>query len=164
MPNAIPITNDSQLLAAIGMDMTDVIDDVAVWLVNRIMESIRDNVYDVAQPPDSPYQRLGLYGGFLGAWQEKASEFVGNYITNTIAMDSELLKYDGDKLQHGNSAVDRTQYMDSLIAEGSGWDLGGNARLRRDYWSEIIQVVENGELDRVLEQAMSRKGIVWQRI
>lgn len=164
MANLTPITNDIDLLRIVGNDLKLVIDDVADWLVKRIQESIMDNVYDIPQPADSPYERLGLNGGFLGAWEAEASSFVGNYITNLIAMDWKLMKYNGENLQHGNEAVDRRQYMDSLIAEGSGWDIGGNAMLARDYWSEIVRIVETGELDSVLERFMTAYGISFMRV
>ena len=162
MANPMPITNDIDLLRIIGGDFQEVIENVATWLVNRIMDSIRDNVYDV--PEGDYYQRLGLNGGFLGAWEHEAVEFVGNYVSTTIGMNPSLMTWGKEEHQHGNTVDDRREYLDSYIAEGSNYDFGGNAAMKRDYWSEIVQVVESGELDNQLERFMSLKGIVWQRI
>ena len=162
MSNPTPITNDIALLAIVGGDLTEVVENTAEWLVNRIMDSIRDNVYDV--PEGEYYQRLGLNGGFLGAWEHEAVEFVGNYITTKIGMNPALMIYNPEEHQHGNTVEDRREYLDAYIAEGSNYDFGGNAALKRDYWSEIIQVVESGELDNQLERFMTAKGIVWQII
>ena len=164
MPNAIPITNDTQLLAAIKFDMTDVIENVADWLVKRIQESIMNNVYDV--PEGDYYQRLGMNGGFLGAWEQEATQFVGNYLSVFVGMNPALMTYNADEHQHGNSVEDRREYMDTYIAEGTtgSYDFGGNAAMKRDYWTEIVRVVESGELDGILEKFMTAKGIVWRRI
>lgn len=149
------------LLQVIGEDLADVIDNVATWLVDRIMDSIRDNVYNY--PESEYYERLGLNGGFLGAWEHEAVEFIGNYISVMIGMNPQLMDYNPEKHQHGNSVEDRREFMDTLIATGSEYDFGGNAALKRDYWSEIVRIVESGELDNQLERFMSAKGIVWQR-
>jgi len=160
----IPITNDAMLLAIVGEDFKEVIENVATWLVDRIMDSIRDNVYDV--PEGNYYQRLGLNGGFLGAWEHEAVEFVGNYVSTKIGMNPALMTWGKEEHQHGNLNDDRREFMDQYIAEGTtgSYDFGGNAALKRDYWSEIISIVESGQLDSQLEKFMSMKGIVWQRI
>lgn len=160
----LPITNDAMLLKIIGNDFVDVIDNTADWLVKRIQESIMNNVYDV--PEGDYYQRLGMNGGFLGAWEQEATQFVGNYISVFVGMNPALMTYNADEHQHGNSVEDRREFMDTYIAEGTtgSYDFGGNATIKRDYWSEIIQVVESGELDSQLEKFMSMKGMVWQRI
>lgn len=173
MVSSIPITNDAMLLAVIGADLQDVVDDTATWLVTRIQDSIMEHVYQEPQSPNSSYKRLMWDGGLIGAWGKEATEFVGKYITTTIAMlsddfpkilDATRVEYNPDNLQHGNESVDRSADIAQYIIEGSNWDIGGNATMKRDFWSEIIAVVENGELDSQLERLMSLKGIVWQRI
>jgi len=163
MANLTPITNDIDLIRIVTADMGDVLDDLADWLVKKIVEEIQDKVYDVPQPEDSPYQRLGLKGGFIGAWEADASEIIGNCVTNFIRMHPELLQWHGENLQHGNKEVDRTRYMDSLIAEGSGWDIGGNAMMSRDYWSDVARLVESGEIDSILERFFISHGIAFRR-
>jgi len=79
-------------------------------------------------------------------------------------MNPALMTYNADEHQQGNSVEDRREYMDTYIAEGSNYDFGGNAAMRRDYWSEIVRVVESGELDGILERFMTARGIVWRRI
>jgi hypothetical protein len=150
------------LLKIIGNDFVDVIENVADWLVKRIQESIMNNVYDV--PEGDYYQRLGMNGGFLGAWEQEATQFVGNYVSVFVGMNPALMTYNADEHQHGNSVEDRREFMDTLIASGDGYDFGGNAAMKRDYWTEIVRVVESGELDGILERFMTAKGIVWRRI
>ena len=158
----IPINSSEMLLQVLGADMVKVIDDVAKWIVMQIKISIMSNVYNY--PPSEDYVRLAEDGGFLGAWEQEATTFAGNYISAKIGMNPDLMDYNPEEYQHGNSGEDRRDRLDEYIAMGSGYDFGGNASMKRDYWSPIEQMVDDGSLDETLEWAFRKNGISFLRV
>jgi hypothetical protein len=157
------ITNDAILMQVLGNDFMRIVDDLSKWLVQQIKMSIWANVYMVGNEP-SMYERLGEDGGFLGAWENETAKFIGNYVSSKVGMNPDLMDYNPDMHQHGNPSEDRREYMDELIAMGDGYDFGGNAMMRRDYWSTIAEMIDSGELDSVFESIMTKHGIKFERI
>lgn len=157
------ITNDAMLLKIIGEDLKKVIDDMSQWVVERVQESIFKNVY--SYPETDTYKRLGFDGGFIGAWAKEVTDLVGNIITNNISMVPSMMEYNPDEHQHGNSVEDRREYMDKFIAEANtgSYDFGGAASVRRDYWTEVENAINNGEFDNQLEKIMVLHGISFIR-
>jgi hypothetical protein len=161
MVNPSLITNDAMLMQIIGEDMKAVIDDMSQWVVERIQDSIFKNVY--SYPETDTYHRLGFDGGFIGAWAKEITEFVGNYISNSISMVPSMMEYNPDEHQHGNSVEDRREIMDDIVMRGREYDFGGAASVPRDYWSEIEAAINSGEFDNQLEKIMTMHGILFMR-
>lgn len=157
------ITNNETLIETVGNDLKDVIEDVSTWLLWQIIMTVESNVYNVGSDPIF-YERLEFDGGFLGAWSRETTQFVGNYISNTIGFDPTRIIYNPKKHQHGNSVKDRHTDMAYLIEHGTGYDFGGNASMRREFWFEIEKIINDGTLDSVLEAKMTQKGIVWLKV
>jgi hypothetical protein len=157
----IPITNDAMLLAVVGADMVKVIDDVSEWLLGQIYQSLLTNVYSY---PTGSYERLEDNGGLLGAWKKETIEFVGNYISQQVGFDYTMLDYVAENHQHGNLSEDRRESIPRLVEEGAGYDFGGNATMKREFWSIVEQSLEDGSLDGIVENSFRKRGIVFQRI
>lgn len=161
MPNAIPITNNIALLDVIGRDMEKVIADVVNAIIEIIKKSILENVYDL--PKGEEYERLGEYGGFLGAWDAEEIQRVGNLISSRISMNPDLMKYDAEQHQHGNLSEDRRDRMDKIILFGRDYDFGGNASAPRDYWTFVENWIDSGQADFYIERAFNKYGIAFRR-
>jgi len=157
------ITNDAMLIQILGDAMSRVIDDLKQDFVEIIKKSIEENVYN-PYPEGPNYDRLYENGGFLGAWTADETKRFGNMITARVDMNPELLSPPGDGHHHGNPYVDRRNEMDRIIMEGTDWDIGGAARIPRDYWTFVEQWIETGQADWYLERAMTKHGICFQRI
>jgi len=157
------ITNDAMLINFLSKDFGKVIDDLGKWLVGQVKQSVISNVYMVGNEPVM-YQRLENNGGFLGAWEKEATVFAGNYISAKVWMNPDKLTYNEELHQHTNLTGIERRNLDELIMMGDGYDFGGNAALRRDYWSEIQTLVESGEMDSIFEFFMAKHGIKFERI
>ena len=167
MASGVPITNDIQLMAAFSAEMTAIVDELTEWLLTQVRMSVEANVY--SYPEGSMYERLGADGGFLGAWGKEVAKFASSYIESMVGIDplgalqlegATAMQYNPDMHQHGNSVGDdRREGLAQLIESGTGYDFGGNAAIPRDFWSPIIQIVEDGSLDVVLENLFGKHGI-----
>jgi len=159
MASGIPITNDIQLMAIFSAEMTAIVDELTDWLLNQVRMSIDTNVYSkYSQSPN--YDRLGMEGGFIGAWEKEVATFAGKYINSKVDMNPLAMVLNAEKHQHGNLAgEDRRENMAEIIESGTEWDIGGAARIPRDFWSPIEQMVTDGSLDVVLENLFGKHGI-----
>jgi hypothetical protein len=156
-----PATNDFELTVMLGEVFKSVVSDVSDFILQQIQMSILSSVYSY---PEGQYERLGMDGGFLGAWTKDISDFAYSYIVSTIAMDATKMIYDSEKHQHGNSVEDRRVEMDVDIAEGTNYDYGGNASIPRDYWTVIDQIVTDGSLDKIVEDSMMAHGLNFVKV
>ncbi len=160
----VDINDDIQFMDIIGDVMTEVIDDVASWLLQKIQDTVQEEVYD-AYPKGKMYKRLGKSGGFLGAWEKNTQKIVADYIESNIGFAPDRMIYDPEEHQHGSIVDgDRRKQMVDLIQSGSGYDFGGNAAEERPFWNLIEEVVQDGSLDFEIERAMTKRGLSWERI
>jgi len=157
MASGVPITNDVQLIAVFAAEMTEIVNELTDWLLTQVRMSVEASVY--SYPEGSMYERLGADGGFLGAWEKEVAKFASSYIESSVGINPLAMVLNAERHQHGNVGEDRRAEMADFISTGTGYDFGGNAAIPRDFWSPIIQIVEDGSLDVVLENLFGKHGI-----
>jgi hypothetical protein len=151
------INNDNELSQAIGKDMEKALKVVSNYLVNQTRMSVEEKVY-YAWPATKWYDRLEGKGGFLGSWDSEISPFDGTSVKSKIFSNPEKMVYNGSKFQHGNDFTDRRKDLAEYIAEGTHYDWLGDSpndtSFARDYWTPVLEQLDDGSVERVLENSM----------
>ena len=156
------ITNDTELSQAIGKDMEKVVKKVSNYLVNQTRMSVEEKVYR-AWPETKWYDRLEGKGGFLGSWDDEISPFDGTSVVAKIFSNPQRMIYNGTKFQHGNDFTDRRQNLAEYIAEGTHYDWLGDSpndnSFARDYWTPVLEQLQDGSVEQVLDNSMKSIGL-----
>ena len=120
-----------------------------------------DNVYSWPEKLTEPkYHRLWKDGGVLGSFTKEISAFAGNYVEAKVFSDPNLMIYNPEEHQHGDSVgTDRRENVLQYIEEGTDFDFGGNAQFPRHFWGVIENMLNDGTLDSVFESLMAQNGI-----
>jgi hypothetical protein len=151
--------NDTSLMLAIYADMENVFEDAS----NQVTERVRDFVEEAVYNPFSQgkYKRLGMNGGFLGSWRNSKLENIASLsLAYEIYSDPNLMVYDPILFQHGNMFEDRRDIMDEAIEEGTDYDFDETAAsIKRDYWSLVLNMLEDGSMDKIIKESFYKSGI-----
>ncbi len=173
----IVIDNDEKLTAVLLREMSEVINDIAEILVVKLKEIIERVVYNPFNP--KVYNRLKEYGGFLGSWEDTSkADIYGNTVTSTIESNPSKMAINRENFQHGSVLWDGEyysdirQYLDRMINEAG--DLVGNLwgskdppawwKSPRPYWDEFLALLENGEVNRLVEEEFHKRNILFERV
>ena len=154
--------NDIELMDAIGRDMKLVIDEVASKILEMLIDSINQVVYDAGVP--HLYRRLEMNGGLSGEWRKSNAEIIGNEIISTIDSDPTTLVVDPENFVHGSNhweMDDISGLLNEIIIEGKSGPYFGEGFWRepRDFWSPIIAMLEDGTVDSMIAESMIKNGI-----
>ena len=165
----MPITNDDQLNAIILNDLKGIIDEVAEKVFLKLRESIQQNVYDAGTP--TTYNRQLDNGGLLGSFAKQNVSLVGQVAESKIDQDPMSMNNDSDNFIHGSNfwqgGDDVREYLTDWIIKGRP-DIGsyfgeGFWRSPRNFWQPMIDMINNGDVDRMIESAFNSRGIIWRK-
>ena len=155
--------NDAALEMAILKDLDKVLTEVA----EEILEMLKENIFSIVYEPYEPSMYIRGYasGGFLGSWEvgDSETEAIKNVLEAKIFSNPDEM--DSGGFHHGNEDVDRREFMDAVIAEGTDYDfltLTGDDwwRQPRDYWSPTIRELDAGYFDKLVERTLRGRGLI----
>ena len=169
------IKNEIELKIMILNRMKPVIDMV----VDEILESLKKNIDKKVYNSYSPtfYQRLGDNGGLRDLWEEKGSKIIGGKVVGEIKEDPERLTINEDLFQHGSSDLyeyggkswyknDIRDILAYIVIEGKSGNLFGDGEWRkpRDFWHPLIDELDDGKINQIIEKAFRKHKIKFIRI
>lgn len=164
------ILNDAQLDAQLLFDFKGIIDEVTYKILLKLRESIEREVYDAGTPsPNDGYRRLKYMGGLIGSFEKLDTNILGRTVEGSIKQDPMTMVNDPDNFTHGsnfwNVTDDIRTMLSDIIIGGKSGDLFGPGfwRSPRDFWTPIIEMLTNGEVDKLIENAMTTRGIIWRK-
>lgn len=165
----IGIDNEQALKAVILLQMKPVVD----YVVDEILESLKKNidkhVYNSYSPVEGGYQRLGDDGGLRNLWENKKSEIKDGKVIGTVKEEPERLVTNADLFQHGSNYWERTDIRDliaHIVIEGKSGDLFGEGEWRkpRDFWHPLIDKLDAGQVNKLIEKAFKKYKIKFVKI
>jgi hypothetical protein len=165
--------NDA-LMARIRQDMLDVTRVSAEWLTDKVQESVQTNVYDAWEwEEDHPRTYERTYQ-FLNSWEPERTSITKDSVAYLIHSEPSKMFWNPDMYQHGSDYRDRTENMDENIQEGKNYDFFGGASeddeygedtdeedtgLARDYWSDVVEYIDQDVLDLKFAQGLTKLGL-----
>jgi hypothetical protein len=167
----MPILNDAQLNQILLDDFKDIIEKVSKVLFQKLRDSIEEKVYDAGFP--AAYIRYRDDGGLLGSFLKDNTSIDGQTVKTSIYQDamSMVQHIEGDRTDfvHGSEywvMTDIRSILTDIIIQGKSGPLFGQGfwTEERDFWTPIIELLNNGEVDRMIEASMSAHGMIWRRI
>lgn len=174
----MPILNDIQLNTMLINDFESIVTEVTEQLYKKLRQSIQEEVYNAGTPdPVDGYKRNMDNGGLLGSFYKENTKVEGQIIEGEINQDPMSMVHDPDSFTHGSNVWDGGDDvrdiladivragMDNTIHPHVGTYFGfGFWSLPRDFWTPIENMLTNGELDQMIEKAMTIRGINWIKI
>jgi hypothetical protein len=162
------ILNDQQLTAIVVLDMTDIINEVADQLLKKLKDSggfIETIVYGAGSP--SWYPRQKESGGLLGAYDKTDATVAGTTITAEVGEHPERMTFDPENFIHGSyywkdGTTDIRKILSDIITEGTSGPLFGDTGFwmsPRDFWQPLLDMLESGEVDTMIESAFTKRKI-----
>lgn len=165
MPNMI--MNDQELTAIVVLDMTDIINEVAEELLKKLTWNgglIDTIVYGAGYP--SVYQRQGANGGLLGAFDKTDAVVRGTTITAEVGEHPDRMTFDPENFIHGSfywqeGLTDIRRLLTDIITKGLSGPLFGEGywRSSRDFWQPLLDMLEDGTIDSMIESGFAKRGI-----
>ena len=161
--------NDDQLNAKLLFDFTDIIDEVTYKILLELRKSIEKEVYGAGTPSPDGYNRLMYSGGLIGSFEKYRTKTSGQVVQGMIDQNSYSMTLDSDEFIHGsnywNVTDDIRTMLSDIIIEGKSGGLFGPGfwRQPRPFWQPIIDMLTNGEVDKLIENAMTTRGIIWRK-
>ena len=166
------IENDAQLNAILIKDFEDIVNTVTDQIFKKLRESIEDVVYGAGIP--TTYSRYKDDGGLLGSFDESQIKITGNIIEKSIDQNHlEMVRHvSGDKsdFTHGSEYFgdvdDVREFLTDWIINGDSGPLFGTGFWRepRNFWKPIMDLFEDGSINRMVEGMMSAKGMKWIKV
>lgn len=157
--------NDA-LMDRIRQDMIDVTKASAEWMATKVQESVWENVYEGWEwDADHPRTYERTYQ-FVNSWYPEKGIGNKNESIYFIESNPSRMIWNPIMYQHGSNATDRTEEMDENIQEGKYYDFRGgsdpskpNANLARDYWSDVVEYIDQDVLDIKFAQGLTKLGL-----
>jgi len=160
------ILNDQQLTAIVVLDMTDIINEVADQLLKKLKDDgglIESIVYGAGSPAWYPRQKES--GGLLAAYDKTEAVVAGTTITAEVGEHPDRMTVDSVGFIHGSEYWDITDIrslLTEIITEGKSGPLFGNDgfwRGSRDFWKPLIDMLEDGTVDSMIESGFTKRKI-----
>lgn len=163
------IKNETQLKAIMLSQMKSVVDMVVDEILESLKKNIDKKVYNSYSPVEGGYQRLGDNGGLRDLWEEEKSKIKNSKIIGEIKERPERLVLNEDNFQHGSRFWYRNDIRDMLayiVIEGKSGDLFGEGAWRkpRDFWHPLIDKLDAGQINKMIEKAFRKHKIKFIRI
>jgi len=168
----MPIYNDDMLNALLMLDLNSIIEEVTDKILQKLQESIEENVYDAYSNPDRQYNRNKYDGGLIGEFVPIPAKTVGNIITASIEETPELMIMDLSEESpiHGSIYKGKTwdkireALADMIIKGTSGIRFGeGDWTEPRDFWTPVIKMFDDGTVRGMVDDAFTTRGIKFIR-
>jgi hypothetical protein len=165
------IDNDDFLNNVLLIEFKDIIDEVTNEVLEKLKEIIDQEVYSKGNP--SKYDRQMDDGGLRGSFIiPENSNIVGQLVQSHIEHDPNSMTHDPDNFIHGSNSWKygndvRDFLADMIINGGSGTPHVGDKfgsgfwTSARDFWTPFLQILEDGTIDRIIENQFNNRGIEW---
>ena len=170
------IDNDDALNAMVMKDLYDIIDEVTDQLLEKLKEKIDEEVYGAGTPSKKKngYIRRMDNGGLRGSFEKSSTIKSMQSVTNSIEHFPENMDLDSDNNVHGSNFWEggkdiRSILVDMIINGGSGTPHvgdrfgGGFWTDSRDFWTPFLEMLTDGTVNKLIESAFDKRGIVWIR-
>jgi hypothetical protein len=165
----MPITNDIQLNAIVLNDLKSIVDEVTEKVYQKLRESMLKIVYGAGVP--NVYDRQMDNGGLLGSFDKHSAKVAGQNVEGSIDQDPSGMTINPDQFIHGSNFFDKgddvRDYLTGMIITGRpdiGPYFGENWwREPRDFWTPMMDLINNGDVDRMIEAAFNSRGIIWKK-
>jgi len=166
------IDNDDALNAIVMKDLYDIVDEVADQLLEKLKEKIDEEVYGAGSP--SKYIRRMDNGGLRGSFEKSNTIKSMQSVTNSIEHFPETMDLDSDNNVHGSNFWEggkdiRNILVDMVINGGSGTPHVGDRfgsgfwTDSRDFWTPFLEMLKDGTVNKLIENAFDKRGIIWIR-
>jgi hypothetical protein len=163
----MPFMNDEELNNVLLKEFQEIMDYVSQNILDKIIESMDDVVYDAGTP--AKYKRNRMNGGLLGSFKRDDAKIKGQTIESLVEHDPNSMKFNPMEYTHGSFYYDPTdirEFLITIIREGKSGPLFGSGYWmeNRDFWNPVIENIKNGSYDYIIEQEMDSRGIIWKKI
>ena len=166
------IDNDEALNAIVMKDLYDIIDEVADQLLEKLKEKIDEEVYGAGSP--STYVRRMDNGGLRGSFEKSNTTKSMQSVANSIEHFPGTMDLDSDRNVHGSNFWDggkdiRNILVDMIINGGSGTPHVGDRfgsgfwTDSRDFWTPFLEMFKDNTVNKLIENAFDKRGIIWVR-
>jgi len=166
------IKNETQLKLIMLNQMKSVMDMIVDDILELLKKNIDKKVYNAFSPVK--YERLGNNGGLRDLWQEEKSKTVGGRVIGEVKESPERLILNQDNFQHGSKFKRQEGWYESdirealaeIVIEGKSGDLFGDGKWRkpRDFWHPLIDKLDAGQINQIIEKAFKKHKIKFIRI
>lgn len=166
------IKNDVELNVTLIKDFADIVNTLTDQIFKKLRENIEEIVYDAGTP--TTYSRYRDDGGLLGSFDQSKIKISGNIIEKSVDQNPlEMVRHiPGDKsdFTHGSEYFgdvdDVRELLTDWIINGDSGILFGTGFWRepRNFWKDIMDLFEDGSIDRMVEGMMSAKGMKWIKV
>jgi len=159
--------NDKQITNFFTSEMKLILDEVAEKIILELQKKIDEKVYNGFTP--TTYSRQMDNGGLRDLWQAKPSKKRGDTVKVKIEEEPDLMTHDPDNFIHGSNYWTKNDIRDilsNIVIEGKSGDLFGDGEWRqpRDFWTPLIDMLDSGEINKMLESGFKSRGINFIRI
>jgi len=160
------IESDDQLMAVLRAEFISIIDVVTMKLLDKLSGDsglLEQIVYSPYNP--SEYSRQGRTGGLLGEWDKTNAIANGNIISSEITEYPDRLNHDPEDFIHGSNysklGDDIREVLSEIVFEGKSGPFWGEGfwRSPRDAWTPFIALLDDGTVDKMLENEFRIRGI-----
>jgi hypothetical protein len=157
-------TDPKQLNEMLMKDMSVVVNAVVDEIIEELKKKMDEIVYS-----DSPavYPRQYSMGGLYELWEKSDGKGSKNSLSYEIKEHPENLSHFPKSFIHGSKYWKkgddiRGMLADLVIGGGSGPFFGaGFWTDARDFWTPLIEMIENGEFEAIIERTFKSLGIIY---
>lgn len=160
--------NDTQVTNFFTSEMKKVLDIVAEKMILKLQEKIDEKVYNSFTP--TTYNRQMDNGGLRDLWRANPSRRKGDKVSVKVKEEPEFLTHTPEEFIHGSNhskkGDDIRKVLAEFVLEGESGDLFGDGvwRDKRDFWTPFIDMLDDGEINTIIEDAFTAVGINFIRI
>ena len=163
------IKNETVLKTIMLNQMKSVMDMVVDEILESLKKNIDKKVYNSFSPSKDGYQRLGDNGGLRDLWEEEKAKIKNGKVIGEVKEKSERLVLNEDLFQHGSRFWYQNDIRDMIayiVIEGKSGDLFGEGKWRkpRDFWNPLIDKLDSGQINQIIEKAFRKHKIKFIRI
>ena len=163
------IKNETVLKTIMLNQMKSVMDMVVDEILESLKKNIDKKVYNSFSPSKNGYQRLGDNGGLRDLWEEEEAKIKNGKVIGEVKEKPERLVLNEDLFQHGSRFWYQNDIRDMIayiVIEGKSGDLFGDGKWRkpRDFWHPLIDKLDSGQVNQIIEKAFRKHKIKFIRV
>jgi hypothetical protein len=165
----VKIKNETVLKTIMLNQMKSVMDMVVDEILESLKKNIDKKVYNSFSPSKNGYQRLGDNGGLRDLWEEEEAKIKNGKVIGEVKEKPERLVLNEDLFQHGSRFWYQNDIRDMIayiVIEGKSGDLFGEGKWRkpRDFWHPLIDKLDAGQINQIIEKAFRKHKIKFIRV
>jgi hypothetical protein len=160
---ATGFTDPKQLNEMLMKDMSVVVNAV----VDEIIKELKKKMDEIVYSNDPAwYPRQYSNGGLYELWEKSKGKGSKSSLSYEIKEHPENLTNEPDAFIHGSNYWESTDIrgmLAGLVIEGGSGPLFGEGFWRgpRDFWTPLIEMIENGEFEAIIERTFKSLGIIY---